>query len=636
VTRPAQGFRDFVAGFADPLARLAFLLSVGTELDSVDMTVSALASVRRRWHEVEATGAPEPLAVEVLLLALPRLRRRATTAGDASAGRPADRIDVAQSVALAVPAIDQLPDDEVDEGVLRAAAWAAWRTLAPRQRVPLLLDDMSVAAQRLAGVDIAQSSRSARRASVVARGAWRALREAMVADVLTHRWAVSTGDEDFAALVRDTLREQAASTPKLMEPYPRVGQRVSRTRIRGAGAVAASVIVLAAAGAVAVRVSAPTKGKVPLVSASALADSVSDRGPVVAWPTRGTAAHNSTLISKLKAAFLHAHPETTGQVQVLLVTDTSSYRLAYVTAKSPIGVLESWFFGPVGSSDLVEGVVQYGGGIDARTELLATGLADTQGHTQLVVLAPPGTRSMRLTTRATATRPATRLALRDVDGAAVESVPTGSVASLRLDARVGKTDVVSTDLPTLTLGPTFDGVAAPFEPLGASSLHAERGQPDPQVLAQAVYFTGLLAWQGGAPDGIQIKVLWGGTDAVRRRIVVVRMKNELSDSLLVSWHDPTDAPRQMTEAITDPSTPDAPLAFEYGYDDPRVAVLGATGDSGAALAFQGKQVASAALDSTGFASFPVTDPSWLTSPGLAVNLLGPAGNVLKTIPILVS
>ena len=75
---------------------------------------------------------------------------------------------------------------------------------------------------------------------------------------------------------------------------------------------------------------------------------------------------------------------------------------------------------------------------------------------------------------------------------------------------------MSTDLPTLTLSPTFDGVAAPFEPLGASPLHAERGQPDPQVLAQAVYFTGLMAMQGGAPNGIQIKVLWGGTDASRQ------------------------------------------------------------------------------------------------------------------------
>jgi hypothetical protein len=85
---------------------------------------------------------------------------------------------------------------------------------------------------------------------------------------------------------------------------------------------------------------------------------------VVAWPTRGTAAKDAALITKLKAAFLYAHPETTGQVQVLLITDTSTYRIAYVTAKSPTGVLESWFYGPVGSGDLVEGVVQYGGGLD--------------------------------------------------------------------------------------------------------------------------------------------------------------------------------------------------------------------------------------------------------------------------------
>ncbi len=183
--------------------------------------------------------------------------------------------------------------------------------------------------------------------------------------------------------------------------------------------------------------------------------------------------------------------------------------------------------------------------------------------------------------------------------------------------------------------PTFEGVAAPYEPLGAQSLHAERGEPDPQVLAQEVYYIGLLVLQGGAPNGVQMKVLWGGSDAVQRRMVVVRMKMQLSDVLLISWHDPTDGPRQMTKDMTDPSAPDAPLAFEYGYDGPRVAVLGTAGDSGAALSFNGRQLATVALDRTGFASFPVTDESWLTSPGLAVNLLGPTGNVLKTIPILV-
>ena len=105
VTRSEQEFRDFVAGFADPLARLAFLLSAGTELDPVDLTVAALASVRRRWDDVEETGAPEPLAIEALVSALPRARRAV-----ANAERVTDHADVAQPVALAVPALGPLPE----------------------------------------------------------------------------------------------------------------------------------------------------------------------------------------------------------------------------------------------------------------------------------------------------------------------------------------------------------------------------------------------------------------------------------------------------------------------------------------------------------------------------------------------
>ena len=456
----------------------------------------------------------------------------------------------------------------------------------------------------------------------------------MAADPVLRHWVDSTDDVRFAAVVRDALREQAAAEPALLEPYSRVRQRVSRLRLRAIGAVAASVVVVVAVGAVAVRASAPKKGRVPPVSASTLADSVSDRGPVVAWPTRGTAADNGALITTLKAAFLHAHPETTGQVQVLLVTDTSTYRIAYVTAKSPTGVLESWFYGPVGSNDLVEGVVQYGGGLDARTEILATGLADAQGHTQLVVLAPPGTRKMSVITADTATTTSTSSPLRDTDGIAVKAVPTGSIRSLSVVARVGQSDVVSQGMQTLTLGPTFEGVSAPFEPQGVPSFGAERGNPDPDVLTQAANDAGLMARQDGPANYVQMKVLWGGTDQAANRIVVVRMKMELSDVLLVSWEDRTGVPRQETEAIADPSTPDAPLAFSYaGSGDPRVAVLGAPGDSAAALVFQGKQLSVAPLDGTGFTSFQLSDDSWLTSPGLVVNLLSAAGNVVKTIPI---
>ncbi|HEY5455355.1 MAG TPA: hypothetical protein VIJ96_07790 [Acidothermaceae bacterium] len=628
---PEQEFRDFVASFADPLARFAFLLSDGTELSSVDMTVAALAAVRRRWSDVEATGAPEPLAIEELVSALPRSRRAAALG---SGGPVADLVEVTRPAAPGAPAVGQLPDGGADAGLLRAAAWAAWKTLAPRQRVPLLLDDASVAARRLAGIEVAQSSRSARRASMVADDAWRSLRHAMAADPVTRRWVDSTDVQQAAAIVRDALREQAAAVPLLIEPYPRVRQRVSRMRLRAVGAVAVSMIVVVALGAVAVRASAPKKKSVPPVSASTLADSVSDRGPVVAWPTRGTAAKNGVLLAKLKAAFLHAHPETTGQVQVLLITDTSAYRIAYVTAKSPTGVLESWFYGPVGSNDLVEGVVQYGGGLDARTEILAAGLADAQGHTQLVVLAPPGTRTMSVITADTATTTSTSSPLRVTDGIAVEAVPTGSIRSLSVVARVGQSDVVSQGMQTLALSPTFEGTSAPFEPQGVPSFAAERGDPDPQVLAQAANDAGLMAMQDGSSSRVQMKVLWGGTDQDANRIVVVRMKMELSDVLLVSWEDRAGVPRQETEAIADPSTPDAPLAFSYvGSGDPRVAVLGAPGDSSAALVFAGKQQSAVPLDGTGFTSFRLTDDSWLTSPGLAVNLLGPGGNVVKTIPI---
>ena len=252
---------------------------------------------------------------------------------------------------------------------------------------------------------------------------------------------------------------------------------------------------------------------------------------------------NGPLITKLKAAFLHAHPETTGQVQVLLVTDTSTYRIAYVTAKSPTGVLESWFYGPVGSNDLVEGVVQYGGGLDARTEILATGLADAQGHTQLVVLAPPGTRKMSVITADTATTTSTSSPLRDTDGIAVKAVATGSIRSLSVVARVGQSDVVSQGMRTLALGPTFEGASAPFEPQAVPSFAAERGNPDPQVLAQAANDAGLMAMQDGATSRVQMKVLWGGTDQAANRIVVARMKMELSDVLLVAWEDRTGVPR---------------------------------------------------------------------------------------------
>ena len=89
---------------------------------------------------------------------------------------------------------------------------------------------------------------------------------------------------------------------------------------------------------------------------------------------------------------------------------------------------------------------------------------------------------------------------------------------------------------------------------------------------------------------VQMKVLWGGADQAGNRLVVVRMKMELSDMLLITWDDHGDVPRQETADIADPSTPDAPLAFSYvGSDGPRVAVLGAPGEQSARSRFTARR-----------------------------------------------
>ena len=65
---------------------------------------------------------------------------------------------------------------------------------------------------------------------------------------------------------------------------------------------------------------------------------------------------------------------------------------------------------------------------------------------------------------------------------------------------------------TLALGPTFEGASAPFEPQGVPSFVAERGHPDPQVLAQAANDAGLMAMQDGAATRVQMNSCVAGTN----------------------------------------------------------------------------------------------------------------------------
>jgi hypothetical protein len=643
VSRSEQEFRDFIVGFADPLCRLAFLLTAGTAVDPIAATEQALARVRRQWRDAEDTGAPETLAIDALVFVLPRGQHRP----------PADAVPAEPAPGDAVE-----DDDSIDAAVLRGAAWTAWTALEPRQRVPFLFDDPAVASRRLAGL---AGDRTSRRAERVAEGAWDSFRAGFSSDRSVGRRAESLSDSQIAALLRDALREHAAAVPAPIEPYPRVVERVRRMRVRAGTSVAAVLVVVGAVGALAVNAStqhnaASGTGGLPLTSptpgtpltpgsappaptSSAPPASTALASPVVAgvmvtWPTRGTAAGDSTLLASLKTAFHDAHPDTTGPAQVLLATDTSAYRIACVTADSPNGVLQSWFYGPVGSNHLVEGVVQYDDSLTASS-VVATGLADSRGDTQLVVIAPPGTTTMQVANNDLFdSTPWPYQPLPNIDGVAVKGVATGSVAALKLDVKVGATDVVNDQMRTLALGPPFEGASAPFEPQAAPSFPVERGQPDPQVLAQAANNAGVWALEDGPANRVQMKVLWGGTDQAGNRIVAVRMKMDLSDLLLVTWETQRDVVAQEGEDLAAPSAPDAPITFIYaGVDNYLVGVLGAPGQRGAALDFNGKRLPAVNLDATGFASLALADDNWLKTAGLGVDLFDAAGHVVARIAV---
>ena len=90
MARVETEFREFVVGFADPLTRLAFLLTAGASGDPAALSADALARVRRQWRDAEVTGAPESLAVEALVSALPHRRQfhlRGPAAAEEHGGR---------------------------------------------------------------------------------------------------------------------------------------------------------------------------------------------------------------------------------------------------------------------------------------------------------------------------------------------------------------------------------------------------------------------------------------------------------------------------------------------------------------------------------------------------------------------
>jgi len=696
VARLENEFREFVVGFADPLTRLAFLLTAGADGDPAVRSADALARVRRQWRDAESTGAPESIAVEALLSALPHRRpvqghpgaegaddsdyvlattgaggadavnhdafRRPVSAAEPVSGGPPDSVgDVVHDA-----------DAAIDIEVLHDTVWKAWQRLSPRQRVPLVFVDPSVASRRLAGLGVPESFGSPRRQNQIAAAALAQLRTTLAADPTIGKTVGNLREWQFFGLLADTLREYGSSASRVVDPYPIVVRRAQRLGRRAAVAVAAVLVVLGAGFVVAVLASQPTKASSavapatasrsssPTVAAAGASPSATSTvaaqgtvapaaarptGPVlvVPWLPRGTAAHDDVLLAHLTSYFTTVHKDATGQTQVLLATDTPTLRLAYVTANSPNGVIQAWFYGPVGSDNLIEGASSYGGSL-LPDSVLADGLIDSTGHERFVVIAPPATTGMQIADFDFNDRNIDPgfAPLPYQNGIAVKDMAAGSsAASFVVDVTVGAATFTMKDAPDIQLRPQFTGSVTsdgpPSSPLPTPAL--ERGHPDATLLADALRDAG--AWEGSNPIvAARPVVLWAGADDAGTKVVVLRV-NTLAYDVMVVESSGT-APADHAEYLVDPAAPDAPVAFAYrAVDGTRIGVIASAGAAMVVRRDNGAESGPFPFDSTGFVSFlipnPPPDPNSEGSGALGVvaqlQLLDTAGRPLAGLSV---
>lgn len=308
-------------------------------------------------------------------------------------------------------------------------------------------------------------------------------------------------------------------------------------------------------------------------------------------------------------------------MQILLATDTSSFRIAYVTAHSRQGVIRSWFFGPVGSQQLTEGYFTYSGNM-VHSSVIAAALSDPEGHSVLVVLGPPET---------------TRVLLSDVDA---DNFFDASFDAIVQDDGVVVRDVAQKNLPSLFVR-LFEGQElgwnrpVPTIQLGKRepdlpTVTVERGTPDPRVLARALQTEEDWARTGELGTAGQAVVLWGGADAAGEQLVVLRVRTlHLADLLIVAWPDGDG------EYLLRPDAPDFPIGFAYPTEKgARVGVLTALGIASARLVEDGIVTDSALVSPTGFTSLAVNQPyPALAQRSYAVRLYDAAGRQVSELPV---
>ncbi len=596
-------FREFVASFAEPLTRLAGLLIV-SDPNSVGDThrsvVRALARTKRDWRDESA--APEQHSVDALLSRLPRVRPAATP-----------------------PSVD-FPDDEPQTRAVKSAVWRAWCALDPRHRVPLLFADPSVASRRLDGIDLPASFASARKLNRLHAEADERLRFALAQDVETQ----ASVDDVVDSWLTPTLAEVAPRFASPTDVWSKVDAEAGRGRLKAVAAAAAVVAVLVGGWIAASGASQP---KPPAAVVASSSPPPPAGGPslelsadrVVDWPTRGDLSGDSQFLSRVRTAFIDAHPEALAQVQVLLATDTTWFRLAYATSPSPDGAIGAWFYGPVGSDSLTEGAFRHGANVP-RGGVIAAALSDPSGHTVLVVIAPPNTTEVQWTNVESVSAPDPPRGVDDLahsDGITIHDVSSTYLPAVRLVVHVGRAVPWSGAVPEVQL------VAR-----STAQIPVERGFADAVVLGAAMGTARQWQRTGVFGSSADPKVVWGGVDDVGDVGVVLRMVTpQLSDLVVVSWlSDHQRAPQSRAYRV-DATSSDAPFAFFYtARDGTRVGLITPHGTSRAALVVDGVQTESVFVATTGFASMPVKGQAGLLAEqSIAVRLFDASGQPIREL-----
>ena len=603
-------FRDFVAGFAEPLTRLTGLL-VATDPSDVEAThrsvVAALARTKRDWRDESA--APEQHSVDAVLSRLPCARL--------PAARPPD----------AAPAVD-FPDDEPETRAIKSAVWRAWCELDPRHRVPLLFADPTVASRRVDGIELPRSFAAGRKLDRLRTESDERLRFALARDDAIHQDV----DDVIEGWLAPTLADVAARFEAPTDVWSQVDAAVGRLRWKTGAAAAAVVAVLVGGWIAASGASQPERPAAVVSSSTAIGrpagpslDFSADR--VVNWPTRGNLSDDSQFLARVRTAFIAAHPEALAQVQVLLAADTTWFRLAYATSPSPDGAIGAWFYGPVGSQALTEGAFRHGADVP-QGGVIAAALSDPSGATVLVVIGPPNTTEVQWTNVESLSAPDPPRGVDDLahsDGVTIHDVSSTYLPAVRLVVHVGRAVPWSGPVPEVQL---VTGSVA--------QIPVERGFADAVVLGAAMGVARQWQRTGVFGSNADPKVVWGGVDDVGDVGVVLRMVTpQLSDLVVVSWLSDHQRTPQSRAYRVDAATSDAPFAFFYtARDGTRVGLIAPHGTSRATLVVDGVETESVFIATTGFASLPVHGQTGLLAEqSITVRLFAASGQPINELVV---